>query len=82
MKKPDNNKALYDLWAISGLSQPDALALMNIDQLRPIALSTWKSYMAGQGVARRRECPDEILAYARTVFKKAETASAVTKGGA
>lgn len=74
MKKPDNNKALYDLWAATNLSQPKALALLNDGQLRPIAISTWKAYMAPPGVARRRECPNEILAYAKQVFEKEKCA--------
>lgn len=68
--KIDNNLALRELWASTGLSQPDALALVNKKQLRPIALSTWKAYMAGTDVARRRVCPDEILAHSKKVLAK------------
>ena len=69
-----NENKENSLWATSGLSRSDALAIMNKDQLRPIALSTWKAYIAGPLVARRRECPDEILTYARKVFEKTRIA--------
>ena len=67
-KKTDNNQALHELWESTGLSQPAALALINQKQLRPIALSTWKAYMAGADVGRRRDCPDEILAHAKKIL--------------
>ena len=69
-KKIDNNEALRKLWESTGLSQAEALALVNKKQLRPIALSTWKAYMAGPEVARRRECPTEILSHAKKVLEK------------
>ena len=48
----------------------EALALVNKKQLRPLALSTWKAYMAGPDVARRRACPGEILSHAQKVLEK------------
>ncbi len=66
----DNNQALRELWESTGLSQAEALALVNKKQLRPLALSTWKAYMAGPDVARRRACPGEILSHAQKVLEK------------
>lgn len=66
----DNNQALRELWESTGLSQVDALKILNKNQLRPIALSTWKAYMAGPKVTRRRECPGEILSHAQKVLVK------------
>lgn len=71
IKKLDNNQELRMLWESTGLTQPEALALINAGQVRPIAaLSTWKAYMADPDVARRRECPDEILAHAKKILLK------------
>jgi hypothetical protein len=69
-KKTDNNQELRSLWLSTGLSQPEALALMNVNQSRPLALSTFKAYMSPLDVARRRACPDEILKHAKKSLSK------------
>lgn len=66
----DNNQQLRDLWLNSGLTQQEALNRVNAKQLRPLAMSTFKAYMASVEASRRRDCPDELLAHARKVFKK------------
>ena len=67
-KKMDNNRALRELWESTGLTHPAALALINQHQIRPMASSAWLAYMAGPTIARRRTCPDEILAYAQKIL--------------
>lgn len=74
-QKLDNNQALHELWESTGLTQPEALALMNAGQVRGIGLSTFKAYMAQPGVERRRHCPDNILAHARKVLSKVKKAA-------
>ena len=69
-KEIDSNKALRELWEFTGLSQPEALVLINSKQARPLALSTFKAYMAAPGVLRRRACPKEILDHAKKVLSK------------
>lgn len=64
-----NNQALRNLWVATGLTHDEALVLVNKKQARPIAMSTWKAYMAGTDTVRRRACPDGILAHAVKVLK-------------
>lgn len=67
-KRVDNNAALRKIWTATGLTQEEALLLFNKGQIRPLKLSTFMAYQAAPGVARRRECPDEILAHAKKMF--------------
>lgn len=57
----DSNGKLRELIEQSGLTQTDALALINGGQAFCIALSTWKSYLAAPVSARRRRCPQDVL---------------------
>ncbi len=66
----DNNEKLKKLIVSTGLTQKDALAILNHGQARPVALSTWKAYLAGQESARRRTCPDNILHHAEKVLAR------------
>lgn len=68
-KQSDNNLALREMWEKSGITQADALVLLNRGQARPLKMSTFKAYMAGPDTVRRRECPDEMLAHAKRMFK-------------
>jgi hypothetical protein len=52
----------------AGIWQATALDLVNEGQAFPIALSTWKSYLAAADSARRRPCPDKVLERARSVI--------------
>lgn len=70
-KTVDNNAMLRKLWENSGLTQDEALLRINKGQVRGIKPSTFKAYMAAHGVARRRECPSEILAHAQKVLTRA-----------
>ncbi|CAG9168056.1 hypothetical protein [Cupriavidus pinatubonensis] len=63
--KEDNGAALRDLIEQAGITQAEALALVNKGQAFPISLSTWKSYLAAPESARRRNCPDAVIAHAR-----------------
>lgn len=69
-EEKDNNQALRELWESTGLSQPQALALINANQARPLALSTFKAYLATPDASRRRDCPKEILDHAKKVLGK------------
>ena len=64
----DNNQLLRETWKSSKLSLEQALALINLNQLRPLAMSTFQAYMAPQGINRRRACPYEILEHAKKVL--------------
>lgn len=67
----DNGVALRELIEHAGMTQADALAALNKGQAFPIALSTWKAYLAAPDSARRRACPDNVLAHARKTIGKA-----------
>jgi hypothetical protein len=67
----DNGIALRALIAQAGITQADALAALNRGQAFPIALSTWKAYLAAPDSARRRVCPDNVLEHARKTISKA-----------
>ncbi|MFM0736019.1 hypothetical protein PQQ51_02080 [Paraburkholderia xenovorans] len=66
----DNGIALRSLIEQAGLTQADALAALNRGQAFPIALSTWKAYLAAPESVRRRVCPDNVLAHARKTLGK------------
>ena len=66
----DNGVALRELIEVAGLTQVDALAALNKGQAFPIALSTWKAYLAAPDSARRRACPDHVLEHARKTIGK------------
>ena len=67
----DNGVALRTLIEEAGLTQADALAALNRGQAFPIALSTWKAYLAAPDSARRRACPNNVLEHARKTIGKA-----------
>jgi uncharacterized protein YehS (DUF1456 family) len=66
----DNGVVLRSLIEQAGLTQADALAALNKGQAFPIALSTWKAYLAAPDSARRRACPDKVLEHARKTIGK------------
>lgn len=66
----DNGISLRKLIESTGMTQDEALMLFNKGQVRPIATSTWKAYLAGTESKRRRACPDSILEHARKVLTK------------
>jgi transcriptional regulator with XRE-family HTH domain len=70
----DNGTALRSIIESAGLTQAEALAAVNKGQAFPIALSTWKAYLAASESNRRRPCPDRVLEHARKAIEK------VTKG--
>lgn len=65
-----NNLALKALINASGLTQDEARILVNKDQVRPIALSTWKAYSTDKNKKRCRQCPDGVLAHAKKRLSK------------
>lgn len=68
---PDNNAELRALIKKSGLTQAEALRVVNNGQAFPIALSTWKAYLASPDSTRRRQCPKRVVDHARkTIGRK------------
>jgi hypothetical protein len=67
----DNGVALRILIEQAGLTQAGALAALNRGQAFPIALSTWKAYLAAPDSTRRRACPNNVLEHARKTIGKA-----------
>jgi uncharacterized protein YehS (DUF1456 family) len=70
----DNGIALRALIEQAGITQADALAALNKGQAFPIALSTWKAYLAAPDSTRRRACPDNVLEHARKTIVRASKA--------
>ncbi|CAG9173472.1 hypothetical protein LMG23992_02463 [Cupriavidus laharis] len=68
--KEDNGAVLRALIEQAGITQAEALALVNKGQAFPISLSTWKSYLAAPDSARRRNCPDAVINHARKTIGK------------
>ena len=66
----DNGIALRELIEHAEMTQADALMAVNRNQAFPIALSTWKAYLAAPSSARRRICPNNVLEHARKTIKK------------
>ncbi|WP_175223648.1 MULTISPECIES: hypothetical protein [Burkholderia] len=62
---PDYNAELRRLIERAGLTQIEALRIVNNGQAFPIALSTWKAYLALPDSARRRFCPKRVVEHAR-----------------
>ena len=70
MKPLDNGQKLRELIESTSLTQEDARAIINSGQMRPIAVSTWKAYLAAMDSERRRPCPDSVLERAELVLKR------------
>ncbi len=66
----DNGSALRALIEEAGITQAEALALVNKGQAFPISMSTWKSYLAAPDSVRRRNCPDAVINHARKTIAK------------
>jgi|GEM_PF-6348640 len=60
-----NGAVLRRLIEKAGMTQLEALELMNVGQAKPIAVSTWKAYLASRESKRWRDCPETILAHAK-----------------
>ena len=73
----DNGQKLRELIVSTNLTQEAALKHVNRGQARPIALSTWKAYLAADVSARKRACPDHILKHAQKVLGKLSVPDAV-----
>ncbi|MEX3555953.1 MAG: hypothetical protein VB131_04955 [Burkholderia gladioli] len=67
----DNGAALRALIEAAEMTQAEALNVINAGQAFPIALSTWKAYLAAPESARRRTCPDNVLEHAKKAIAKA-----------
>ncbi|MBN3729455.1 hypothetical protein [Burkholderia sp. Tr-20390] len=67
----DNGAALRALIEEAGMTQAEALDVVNAGQAFPIALSTWKAYLAAPESARRRVCPDNVLDHAKKTIAAA-----------
>ncbi|MBR8426222.1 MULTISPECIES: hypothetical protein [Burkholderia cepacia complex] len=67
----DNGASLRALIEAAGMTQAEALDVVNAGQAFPIALSTWKAYLAAPDSARRRTCPDNVLEHAKKTIAKA-----------
>lgn len=65
-----NNKRLRKLIEQSGLSQPAALARMNVGQIKPLSLRTFKSWLAREDAATRAPCPDSAIEIAEKTLGK------------
>jgi hypothetical protein len=68
----DNGQQLRALIERVGLTQSAALKLFNGNQMRPLSLSQWKSYLAQESSSRRFPCPNAVLARAERLFKVAK----------
>ncbi|WP_084085037.1 MULTISPECIES: hypothetical protein [Cupriavidus] len=66
----DNGAALRALIEGAGITQAEALALINRRQAFPIPMSTWKSYLAAPDSARRRNCPEAVINHAKKTIGK------------
>lgn len=67
----DNGRELRKLIEHAGMTQAEALAIINSGQAFPIALSTWKAYLAAPDSVRRRGCPRNVLEHARRTIDQA-----------
>ncbi|MFQ2238165.1 hypothetical protein ACK32R_20980 [Aeromonas dhakensis] len=72
MTPKNNGEKLRELIESKGLTQEKARELVNKDQLRPIAQSTWKAYLADKDSSRRRRCPDSIWEFAEKILNEYE----------
>ncbi|EOG4609269.1 TPA: hypothetical protein ACRNLW_002159 [Pseudomonas aeruginosa] len=61
-----NGAVLRRLIEKAGMTQLEALELVNVGQAKPIAVSTWKAYLACRESKRWRDCPETILAHAKS----------------
>jgi len=61
-----NGALLRRLIEKAGMTQLEALELVNVGQAKPIAVSTWKAYLASRESKRWRECPETIMAHAKS----------------
>lgn len=61
-----NGAVLRRLIEKAGMTQLEALELVNVGQAKPIAVSTWKAYLASRESKRWRDCPETILAHAKS----------------
>ena len=66
----DNGAVLRALIEQAGITQAEALALVNKGQAFPISMSTWKSYLAAPDSARRRNCPNAVITHAKKTIGK------------
>lgn len=69
----DNNAELRTLIERTGLTQVEALRIVNYGQAFPIALSTWKAYLASPKSTRRRQCPERVIEHARRTLGQMES---------
>nr|UVN19077.1 hypothetical protein [Pseudomonas aeruginosa] len=61
-----NGAVLRGLIEKAGMTQLEALELVNVGQAKPIAVSTWKAYLASRESKRWRDCRDTILVHAES----------------
>ena len=71
MTQLDTNEALRELVKASGLTQTEILARFNRGQARPMALRTFKTYLADPESKTRVTCPEAVLNRIRKVIKSA-----------
>lgn len=57
----DNGQQLRKLLADSNITQGEALARLNKRQVKPMALRTFKTYLAAPDSKTRIACPDAVL---------------------
>lgn len=69
--KKDNGLKLRELLANSGLTQLEALAKFNQGQAKPMALRTFKTYLAAPGSKTRITCTDAVLERFENILKSA-----------
>lgn len=68
MANNNNGALLRAMISASGLTQMQALDKVNKGQAFPVALSTWKSYLADPHSVRFRNCPEKVMRRARQVL--------------
>lgn len=71
MAEKDNGLVLRELMEASGLTQQEALARFNKGQVKPMALRTFKTYLARPDSKTRVLCSDTVLARFKKVVKSA-----------
>jgi len=67
--------------AASGLTQTEVLARYNKGQAKPMALRTFKTYLAKQGSKTRVRCPTAVLERVQKVLGMVDTVQSCTNNG-
>lgn len=66
----DNGTQLRRIITEAGLTQAEALAKLNKGQIKPMALRTFKTYLAAPDSKTRTPCPAGVLHRMKEICKK------------